>query len=43
VGLNKYGQCGVNSSIEAILGWKKCVFSGATGAKIVQVRIVSLD
>eukprot|EP00979_Chaetoceros_neogracilis_P015689 scaffold6388_cov267-Chaetoceros_neogracile.AAC.1 len=36
VGLNKYGQCGVNSSIEAILGWKKCVFSGATGAKIVQ-------
>jgi hypothetical protein len=43
VGLNKYGQCGVNSSIEAILGWKKCVFSGATGAKIVQVRTVSSD
>lgn len=36
VGLNKYGQCGVNTSIEAVLSWKKCVFSGATGATIVQ-------
>jgi len=38
VGFNKYGQCGVNTSLEAVLSWKKCIFSGATGAKIVQVR-----
>ena len=42
VGLNKYGQCGVNTSIEAVLSWKKCVFSGATGATIVQVRTLLL-
>lgn len=35
-GFNKYGQCGVNSSNEAILSWRKCVLSNATGAKIVQ-------
>jgi alpha-tubulin suppressor-like RCC1 family protein len=38
-GFNKYGQCGVNSSSEAILTWRKCVLSNATGVKIVQVRI----
>lgn len=38
-GFNKYGQCGVNSSNEAILTWRKCVLSNATGVKIVQVNI----
>jgi len=38
VGWNKYGQCGVNTSNEAILKWKKCILSNASDAKIVQVR-----
>ena len=45
VGLNKYGQCGVNSNTDGILNWKKCVLGGLdsdeTGEvespKIVQV------
>lgn len=38
VGGNKYGQCGVNTSIEAILKWKKCVIQKHDDAavKIVQ-------
>ena len=38
VGTNKYGQCGVNSSNDAVLNWRKCALANATGAKIVQVR-----
>jgi len=38
VGANKYGQCGVNSSNEAVLNWRKCSIVDADGAKIVQVR-----
>lgn len=38
VGFNKYGQCGVNTSSEAVLKWKKCIISNASEAKIVQVR-----
>ena len=40
VGWNKYGQCGVNTSTEAINNLKKCVFAGATGVKIVQVSSI---
>jgi len=37
VGNNKYGQCGVNTSVEAILSWRKCSVVGkASEAKIVQ-------
>ena len=37
VGWNKYGQCGVNTSNEAVLGWRKCILASASDAKIVQV------
>lgn len=40
VGWNKYGQCGVNTSTEAINNWKKCVFAQASGVKIVQVSSI---
>ncbi len=37
VGWNKYGQCGVNTSNEAVSGWRKCTLASASDAKIVQV------
>ncbi len=40
VGNNKYGQLGVNTSVEAVLGWRKCTIVGKSGdAKIVQVSL----
>ncbi len=40
VGNNKYGQLGVNTSVEAVLGWRKCTIDGKSAdAKIVQVSL----
>jgi len=38
VGGNKYGQCGVNTKIEAILKWKKCVFDTDSSEEIEIVQ-----
>ena len=40
VGSNKYGQCGVSSTVESVTNWKRCVFAkisvpGEEGAKAV--------
>lgn len=43
VGSNKCGQCGVNTKIESILNWKKCVFEKGSDEdyiEVVQVRLL---
>jgi len=39
VGGNKCGQCGVNTKIEAILNWRKCVFDNVDGDEIEIVQV----
>ncbi len=43
VGSNKCGQCGVNSKIEAVLNWKKCVFEKDVDVDSVEIVQVSIS